>query len=203
MGTARTFSPGERLLREGESSTHVALLIHGITKVISILNDGHEILLAVRVGGDLIGELAALDGGPRSAGVVAITSVLARQISAQAFHQYLEIHPAVAVTVGRTVGDRLRSATRHRVAYLNLKPRARICRVLAEIVDKHGRPMAVGWDLGVAIRQEDIASLAGMRLRAAQTHFAALRDDGVLDLGYQHITVLDLDRLRRESDGAA
>src|SRR4051794_7834763 len=72
IGAERVYRPGDVVVREGESTTFVVLLLEGCVKVTANTADGGRALLAVRGGGELVGELAGLDGEPRSATVTAV-----------------------------------------------------------------------------------------------------------------------------------
>ncbi len=63
LGTARHVDPGEVILHEGAPSNCVYLLVSGLFKVTGSLGSGREALLAVRIGGDLVGELGSLTAG--------------------------------------------------------------------------------------------------------------------------------------------
>ncbi len=65
LGRVRTLRPGEVLHREGESTDHVALVEGGSMKVARTTADGRELVLGIRGVGDLLGEMAAIDGSPR------------------------------------------------------------------------------------------------------------------------------------------
>jgi CRP/FNR family cyclic AMP-dependent transcriptional regulator len=69
IGTAVEYQEPRVLMREGELSTHVILLRSAVTKVIGRAGNGRESLLAIRVTGDIVGELGAIDKKPRSATV--------------------------------------------------------------------------------------------------------------------------------------
>ncbi|MGW6355942.1 cyclic nucleotide-binding domain-containing protein [Streptomyces sp. NPDC055092] len=60
------------LVRQGMNDRYVLLLLSGLTKVTAVVENGETSLLAVRAGGDTVGEMAAMDGSaPRSATVTA------------------------------------------------------------------------------------------------------------------------------------
>lgn len=92
--------PGRVLLREGERTSSVYLLLANVVKVTGA-TDGGEALLAIRVGGDLVGELAALDDRPRLATVTTAGTVLARVIGQGEFISFLTRNPDVALAITR------------------------------------------------------------------------------------------------------
>src|SRR4051812_819904 len=112
LGVARTFHPGEILIREGLADTSCYLLLRGCTKVLGNSAGGRAVLLSLRVAGDLVGELAALDGEPRSASVVAATGITARAIARSALLRYMAERPGAARVIHSAVIAELRRATR-------------------------------------------------------------------------------------------
>lgn len=74
-------------------------------------------MLAFRGPGDLLGELSAIDGQPRSASVEAIQPVEALAVSAPDFRAFLLAEPELTLMLLETVSRRLRDADRKRVEY--------------------------------------------------------------------------------------
>src|ERR1700742_3193744 len=70
-GTLREYPTDRRLISQGDTSTYVVVLLEGVVKVTGVSSAGREALLAIRVGGDVVGEVSAIDGGPRSSTVTA------------------------------------------------------------------------------------------------------------------------------------
>lgn len=113
LGTRRVYSHNEALMIEGEPGDRVVVLLTGWVKVVAATEDGGEALLAIRQPGELVGELAVLDGEPRSAGVLAVRTSTTREIGAAAFLDYLADRPAAALALQRSVTRKLRLATRY------------------------------------------------------------------------------------------
>ena len=57
-GLPRDYPPGDTLCLEGDPATHVFVLLSGWVKILSATSDGHEIVLALRGDGDIVGEIA-------------------------------------------------------------------------------------------------------------------------------------------------
>jgi hypothetical protein len=97
-GSQQDFQPGQHLVREGERSTGVYLLLSDCAKVTGNTIDGKLVTIDIRVAGDLVGEFAALDGGLRSSTVTAATSVAVRFISQPEFRRLLSAHSPTSAT---------------------------------------------------------------------------------------------------------
>lgn len=193
LGTRRHFSPGETVIHEGDTTTEVTLLIDGCTKVLGDTADGQRVLLAIRVAGDLVGELAALDDRPRSATVTAVTPVTGRVIAQRAFLRLLDERPELARLVHRSVADKLRMATRHRVDVGRTAPVLRLARLLAQLAAAHGRPTSRGVLIDVPISQTELAALVGTSEPSVQRALKHLREGGAVHTGYRQLTVVDRD----------
>ncbi|MFD9904877.1 Crp/Fnr family transcriptional regulator [Streptomyces sp. NPDC059063] len=203
LGTPRAYAPGETLLAEGRRETFVLLLLTGVTKVTALSEKGDTALLAVRVGGELVGEFAALDNGPRSATVTAAGAVTARRIGQQAFLGCLDRYPAAALAVSRMLVRKNRWSVRRRGDFGSCPVATRVARVLLDLVEDYGRPQAGGVLIGPRLTQAEIAGLVGARERRVHHVLGELAEHGVIRIGYSRLTVLsrtDLHEAARLSD---
>ncbi len=195
LGILRQHAPGTILLAEGDRSTHLFLLVDGCVKVTAGNEDGHVALLAIRVGGDLVGELSCLDGHPRAATVTAAGHLVARTISQPQFHLFLRDHPFAALAVSASVGDKLRSATRRWVDFNGREARVRLARVLVELARSYGRPVADGVEIGISLTQPELAALIGAGEPTVHKALADLRRRGVMGTGYRKMIIKDTSAL--------
>ena len=98
----------ERLLDRHRCSSHAAeqvfvmeqdwgeslfVLLSGIAKVRTYNADGEEVVMSLLGEGEVFGEMAALDGAPRSADVVALTPVRVAKLRAEPFSGLLKQDP--------------------------------------------------------------------------------------------------------------
>jgi len=196
LGTTASFPAGHRIMRLGEFGQTAYLLLHGCVKVLGN-EGGREPLLGIRVGGDLVGEMAVLSKFPRSATVSTCSAVSAKTIPGPDLLAFLADYPEAMIAVASMISQQLRWANERRVDFASLDPRTRICRVLLALAQGYGRDVDGGRDLGAPLTQDEIASLAGVRLPTAEKALRALAAAGLVRLGYRSITVLDMARLRR------
>ncbi|MEU5693104.1 Crp/Fnr family transcriptional regulator [Actinosynnema sp. NPDC020468] len=195
-GVPREFNPGDVLVHEGEHTDHVLLVLFGYAKVTAGDVDGGVALLAIRGSGDLIGELAALDGEPRSATVVAVNRVRAAVISRGRFHDFLLRHPVAAEAVTRSVAAKLRWANRRRVDFSGCTVKVRIARVLLDLAANFGRPTSDGVHIAVPLTQPELAALVGAAEPTVHKVLADLRKRALVRTGYRAVTVLEHTALR-------
>ncbi|MFJ8333262.1 Crp/Fnr family transcriptional regulator [Streptomyces sp. NPDC094437] len=197
IGTRCRYLPEEVLIHEGDRSNHVVLLRSGFVKVTARLDNGHEALLAIRVGGDIVGEMAAMDeGAPRSATITACGEIAASIVRESDLRIFLDSHPEAARAVNRIVVQRLRWANQRRVEFGGYPVKVRLARVLAELAASHGHPVPRGLVIGVDLTQPELAALTGSAEVTIHKALAELRRDGLITTGYRRTTVLDVNRLR-------
>jgi CRP/FNR family transcriptional regulator, cyclic AMP receptor protein len=106
----KQFPDGTTIFREGDRSDHVLIVTSGRVKIATLRRGGAEVLLAERGPGDILGELSALDGRPRSADAVALEDVSALSLTTEEFNEYLHEHPGAAVRLLEMLTARLRHA---------------------------------------------------------------------------------------------
>lgn len=161
LGTPRRFERGRRVIKEGDDSTFVVLLRAGFVKVTGRLEDGREALLAIRTRGDLVGELAALDGDPRSGTVTTCSPVEACVLTQADFLRLLARRPAVNLALHRMLAYRLRQSNRRRLDFTGCAAPVRVARVLVELIETYGRSTPRGRVSDVRVTQQELADLSG------------------------------------------
>jgi CRP/FNR family cyclic AMP-dependent transcriptional regulator len=195
QGTRSRVSPGEIIIHEGARPAFAAVLLSGLYKVVGLTEDGRDALLAVRVGGDLVGELGLADGEPRSASVRAASHGEYLRIGERDYHGFLQSYPDANRAASRAMAAKLRSATRRRVEFATSPAPVRVARVLRELAAAHGTRNRRGVLIEVALAQPELAALAGATEATIQRVLTTMREDGIVETGYRRIHILDEHRL--------
>jgi CRP/FNR family cyclic AMP-dependent transcriptional regulator len=190
--------PGRVLIREGDFGGVVYLLLAGLVKVTGMTGDG-EALLAIRAGGDVVGELAVFDGRPRLATVTTAGPVIARVVARGEFIGLLSRDPQVSFAVTCGVVDKLRAATARRVDFTGCDVATRFARILLELAERYGEQTRAGRAIGCPLTQTELATLAGAAEPTVQRTLRQLKADGIVSTGYRETAVLDMDRLRERA----
>jgi len=198
LGSVRRYRRGDVLFHQGDDAGAVLVLLAGHVKA-AMMNDGREVILAFPGPGELLGELSAVDGEPRSGTVRAVDDVEALVIPGSAFRAFLEHRPRVALVLLRSVTARLRAADRQRVDYAVNDVVVRVAGRLVELCDRYGAADGTGIDVGLAITQDEVAAWAGASREAVAKAMALLRTLGWVQTERRRIVVLDLPALRRYS----
>ncbi|WP_457031849.1 Crp/Fnr family transcriptional regulator [Kitasatospora sp. P5_F3] len=192
---------GQITIREADTSDFALLLTGGTVKVTAHAQDGREALLAVRMAGDLVGELAGIDGQPRIGTVTACGRVLARYILRSELLDCTKKHPAIGLALNASVVAKLRTATGRIVDFTGCDVLGRLARILHHLAVSYGRPGRN--EAQLPLSQPEMATLVGAAESSIHKALRALRESGAVTTGYRRITILDLDHLARIAAAAS
>lgn len=127
----RRFSAQEQIIDKDAASTDVFFVVRGRARVVNYSMSGREITFADLRDGDYFGELSAIDGQPRSAGVMAVEDSLILALPRPVFLTVLAEHPQAAMKVMENFARRLRAANER---IMDLSTLAAHNRVQAELL---------------------------------------------------------------------
>ncbi|HEX7076331.1 MAG TPA: Crp/Fnr family transcriptional regulator [Hyphomicrobiaceae bacterium] len=91
-----SFSAGQSIFARGDTGKEVYLVLEGRVRLSVLSSEGRELSFTHAERGDVFGEIAALDGGPRTADATAVTAVRAMTLSHTALKRLVETSPAFA-----------------------------------------------------------------------------------------------------------
>lgn len=188
-GVTRSFPSGDLLLREGDPTNHVFVLVAGWVRVFSTSMDGREVLLGLRGPGDVIGDLAALHGWQRTASVRTLHGVTAVQLLSAQFVHSLHTRPRIAVAMLKQMSTRLRESEITRVDFGTLDVTKRVARYILWLVEQHGVSEAGGLSLRMPLTQQDIANRVGASRRAVARAMRILRERRIVTTSRSRILV--------------
>jgi CRP/FNR family transcriptional regulator, cyclic AMP receptor protein len=198
-GTRRRYRRGAMLFTEGEISDKVVLVVEGRVKISHYTDDGREVLLAVRGPGEVLGELSAIDGEPRSAAASALDPVEALVVPAEDFRHFLEAQPRIASVLLRTVTRRLRDADRKRIEFAAQDTVGRVAGRLVELAERFGEPEGEGVRITLPLTQQELAGWTGASREAVSKALQILRQRGWVSTHRRGVTVMDMPALRRRA----
>jgi CRP-like cAMP-binding protein len=174
----------------------VLVLLDGRVKVVALTPAGREVIVAVRGPGDLLGEMAAFDGQPRSATVATLEPVEALLVPGSAFAAFLERRPRVALVILRMVAGRLRYADAQQADFATHDVVGRVAHRLVELCERFGEPGADRIEIELPLSQEELAAWTGASREAVSKALQLLRSLRIVETSRRRVAVLDLEALR-------
>ena len=160
-------------------------------------NAGREVVLDVLGPGEIIGELSAIDGLPRSATATALSPVEIATVRNTDFHALIEARSSMARQLLLLIAIRLRSTSRRQFELASSDALARVCGRLAHLATD-GQT-----ELRVPMSQSDLAAWAGLSRDAVVKALRTLRALGWIDSHNRDIVLLDVNAIRRRADPGA
>jgi CRP-like cAMP-binding protein len=181
------------LLREGEAGDHVLVVLTGQVSVDRSTHSGRTVTLAMRGPGDLVGELAALEGTTRIATATATTDAEILVVPASAFHRFVDDHPHASGVLWRITAARLREASERQVEFVGNDAVGRVCARLVVLADE--RP-AAATVVVLPGGQQELGSWCGLTREATARALATLRKLGWIRTDGRQVHLLEPDAIR-------
>src|SRR5215471_9184292 len=135
----RTFRPGEVIFHRDDVGQVLYVIKEGKVNICLISPEGQEISLVVLGKGDCFGELAILDGLPRSADAIALERVECYTLQRSDFHNAIMKSPKIAIRVMEVLCERLRKTDQQVEDLIFLDVYGRVAKKLLELSDTHGK----------------------------------------------------------------
>jgi CRP/FNR family cyclic AMP-dependent transcriptional regulator len=197
----REYSPGETILDHQDTSTDVLFLLSGRARIIIYSADGKAVLYADLTAATLIGEIAAIDRKPRSAGVEALDTCTIAFLSADRFEKLMLIEPTVAVSTLRHVTSEFRRLSERVFEFSTMMVQNRI---QAELIRLAGGTGAAHGEitLSPAPSLADIANRVSTHREAVSRELSRLTSLGLLRREHGNLTIADVRKLVRLVDEA-
>ena len=106
----KSFANSEYIFREGESAAYAYVIKSGTVQITKHSADGEQVL-AELVAPTIFGEMALIDGNPRSAGARAKENTVVTEVTAESFKTYLSKNPEAAIRIMKTISENLRTVS--------------------------------------------------------------------------------------------
>jgi CRP-like cAMP-binding protein len=191
----KKYTAQEQIFDRQSEQRDVFFVVKGRVKIVIYSLSGREVTLDDVLQGSFFGELAALDGEPRSASVMALEDTVLAILSAESFLEMLQEFPEISLNVMQRMAEIIRQATDR---ILDLSTLGANNRVHAEVLrmarlaeeDANGRPI---------IRPIPVHSDMASRVSTTRETVARVMNDlarnHILKRNADHLLIEDLDRL--------
>ncbi len=197
---ARRFRRNEVIMHQGDPGDSLHIVGAGAVKIVLPSAEGEEAIIATLRPGDFFGELALLDGEPRSATATALepseTLVLPRPV----FFELLDTVPGLRDALLFGVARELRRLTGHveELHFLDLSGRlaTRLARLAEEAEPNAAGEIHLSWPY----TQSDLAAMIGGTRQSVNRLLSELVDDGFIKIERDTLIIVDVDKLARRGE---
>jgi CRP-like cAMP-binding protein len=192
----KRYGADQQIISHLDESTDVFLVIEGMVRVTVYSPAGKEVTFRDIEAGEYFGELAAIDGLPRSATVAALTDSLIACMSAEIFWEILRTYPDVAALVLKQLAGSIRALTERVFEFSALAVRNRVHAELLRLAHHHmvGENTAM---IRPAPTHAELASRVSTHREAVTRELNHLSRDGLVERQAGALAIHDVERLAR------
>ncbi len=186
---------GKALLEQGDEGDFLLILLEGQVRITVYTSNGREIVLDYAGAGSVLGEIALLDGGPRTASVIAMEPVRYLTLSRGVFERVIADNHHIALRLMRELAQRLRRANQTIENDRAYAAAPRLARFLLRLLANNGEGDPV-----IALSQTELAMFAGISRENINRQLNLWSQAGLVALDQGKVRVLDREWLEDVAD---
>ena len=175
---------GDVLLRQGDKGDSLIILLDGQARVTVYTANGREIVLEYAGAGSVLGEIALLDGGERTASVIAMEPLRYLSLGRSAFEGLISQNHQIALRIMRELALRLRVANQTIETDRAYAAAPRLARFLLRLIRGEGQPV-------ITLSQTELSMFAGISRENINRQLSLWSQAGVTAVEQGGIRILD------------
>jgi CRP-like cAMP-binding protein len=193
----QTIKKGDALFRKGAEGNALYIIQSGRIKISLTSRDGDEVILAMFSDGDFFGEMALLDGQPRSADAVAQETTVLLVLNRTDFLNFLSQHSRAVQSILEALSLRLRKTDDllEDTCFLNVS--SRFSKKLVELAESFGKAEGEATVIDLGLTQTELASMVGASRESINKELKTLREKGLVGFKENAIRIPNLALLKR------
>jgi CRP/FNR family cyclic AMP-dependent transcriptional regulator len=197
LAIRRSFPKGHMLFSQGDKGDAFYGIVSGRVRISSSASSGKQINLIDIGPSGTFGEIALIDGGPRTAVAITATEVTLFLIQRGSFLKLLKDDPAVVMQLLLRMCERVRwtSELVEDISFLDVP--AQIAKRILLLAESHGRSTVEGMEL--TLSQAELATFLGLSRQIVNQHLQEWRKQEWIELGRGRLLILDLQSLQSVS----
>ena len=188
------------LFSKGDPGIGLMGVITGRVQISSQSAEGKEIVLNIIGAGGVFGELALLDGAPRTADATTIEPTELLVLDRRDFLPFLQRNPEVGLALLRVVAGRLRQTSQQLEDIIFLRLPSLLAKRLLWLAETCGHEVAEGCLIDMRLSQQQLANLVGVTRESVNKQLQEWRDAEIIAMRNRQILILNEDALRRLSE---
>lgn len=183
------------VFRQGDAGVGLVAVLSGQVKITSSSAGGREIVLNLINPGEVFGEMALLDGKPRSADAVTMMTSELLVIDRRDFLPFLSAHPDACIRLMAVLCERLRKTSQQVEDLMFLDLPAHLAKTLLHLAESQGEKPVQGRDVTLKLTQRDLGNLVGRSREAVNRQLRDWQEAGLIRLTPGKIILRDLKAL--------
>lgn len=176
-----SFDSGQMIFARGDAGTEVYLVISGRVRLSIVTAEGRELSFVHAGPGSIFGEIATLDGGPRTADAMAVGPVEAMVLSHTVLRRMIETTPALASAAVSFLCRRLREADQQLEAVALHPIEVRLARFLLGLAAQRSPAQSGRQKIDLGMSQTELSLLLGASRPKVNAALSLLEDQGAIE----------------------
>lgn len=197
LNTDVMFGESAVIFGEGDPGDQMFVIRSGHVRVSRRSHDGRDFLMAVLGPGDVVGELAVVDPGPRTSTATALTRVIATVVPRQLLRTVVTEDPRWSWLLLERLSARLDDVEAQLVSFASTGVAGRIAGQLVHLASRFDTRTDGTIHIACGLQTEDLTRLAGAGHTSGTDALAAFVANGWISLDDHGVTIHDLAALRR------
>lgn len=183
------FKRGDPIYLPGDPSDQIFLLKVGTVKIVGRSPDGREIILAILQSGDIFGELAVVDEGPRDHRAEAVDAVLLCSMPRALLLDLMNESSEIGYQITKIVGFKLRTFRTRAEELVCRSASARLAHTLLDLSRQYGIADADGILIPLPLSQTDLGRLVGLSRETVNGILQQWKQQGLVEATRRAIRV--------------
>ena len=190
-GNYMKYPKGEEMMGQGDAGNKLFIILSGFARTSMIASNGREIVLDYAEAGHVVGEIAFLDGGERTASVNALDDLTALILSRTAFDEIVKNHQGLALRLLQSMARRLRQANSIIEADRAFTSGPRLARYLLRLMLSDPQEERLKLELS----QSELGNFVGLSREQINRQLSAWTESELIRMEGGQIRILDRDLL--------
>jgi CRP/FNR family transcriptional regulator, cyclic AMP receptor protein len=194
LASRRTYKSSAVVFLRGDPGDSLYGVVTGRVRISASAPGGKEVFLNIMEPGDAFGEIALLDGQPRTAAATTLSPTELIVIQRDNFLALLQREPKLAVHLIELLCRRVRWTSEQMEDSSLLPAPARLAKRLLSLASAHGRETAVGPELKLS--QEELAQFLGLSRQIVNKHLQTWKHKEWITLARGRVVIRNARALR-------
>jgi len=189
QATEKSVRRGQTVFQKDDEGSYMVAVLSGRIRISATSSDGREVTLNMIEAGEIFGEIALLDGKPRSADATALENSNLMLVERRHFLPYLMSNSVLMMRVIDVLCERLRDTSETVGNFATVDLPGRLARKLLSLATQYGKQVN-GWTrIDIRLSQTDLGRFVGGSREAVNKQMRSWEEAGILARDGRHIAI--------------
>ena len=195
----RSYRKGQLVFHQGDLGDSLFVIVEGLVKVFVTSEEGDEMVLVTLPSPETFGELALIDGGPRSASAETLEPTSVLSLTRSTLLEVMHEHPELTESLLRSIGGVVRRLTEQASDLVFLDLHGRVAKLLLALAAERGEKRGEEIMLDLHMTQSDLAGMVGGSRQSVNQILRTFERRGYLEFHGRQVVLKEPELLRRRA----